>query len=562
MAAFTNTLSSLPNIIDVGDDIYSLVEDKSIKLAYKSRKQFIDTFGTDPETERLLRKYLYFKKTPKNKFKFASSEDKNKLITILKNRSKSLKNSIEFTSSTINHIVFNRFYLNIEQLIKDIENPSGTNVNADDETCIIAKKEIKEMSSDIKFQMILEMAWYLLHPDMVSSEVGCKWAKMIKELDRLYLGDIVAEIRKAQEEKGIEPSKNAFNYFKKINLETVAKKDNITNALQQAKKLAIDIQSESAAEDVKKRLTLLLNILEMKKYLSKDQDINEDRMKTIERSMITNPMKGGTPVDRALDKSLSMAMKPLFDYFKVVYDPIYTFLKESINKNNIIIPELTMLLYICNELNKIPIDDKSIRLYRITNVNKKLLEFINDIINKTKEHVGNFTKDKNYNIQAKKAIFNKQLFKLPKVRLTSLLGEAFLSPNAGYIDPDTFPYIQIFTMETNIKYHTNPPLNESINNVVKKFFDTNNIYILLSKSDNINIETPLNVYSDIDYNTIDVSKKTIDQPTLLDNYFKNKSKPDDPVYFKNLVDTSEYVVYNDAELALSIFIALEELMPK
>jgi hypothetical protein len=293
MAAFTNTLSSLPKIIDVGDDIYSLVEDKSIKLGYKSRNQFIDTFGRDPETERLLRKYLYFKKTPKNKFKFASVEDKNNLIIILKNRLKSLKNSIEFNSSIIKNIVFNRFYLNIEQLIKYIETPSSTSVNANNESCIIAKKEIKEMSSNVKFQMILEMAWYLLHPEMVPSEVGCKWAKMIKDLDRLYLGDIIKEIHQAQEKLSIEPSKNAFNYFKKINLETVAKKETITNALEQAKKLAIDTQSETAAEDVKKRLTLLLNILQMKKYLSKDQSIDEDRMKTIERSMITNPMKGG-----------------------------------------------------------------------------------------------------------------------------------------------------------------------------------------------------------------------------------------------------------------------------
>jgi hypothetical protein len=45
-----------------------------------------------------------------------------------------------------------------------------------------------------------------------------------------------------------------------------------------------------------------------------------------------------------------------------------------------------------------------------------------------------------------------------------------------------------------------------------------------------------------------------------ENYFNKNKEP--VMYLEKLVTITPYVVFNDAELALSIFIAFKELMPK
>jgi len=217
----------------------------------------------------------------KNKLVFDSPEDKPALLKILKDRANKLKSSTEFTSSTLKNQIFVKSYDNIIKIIQQLEGSGTTNIKVDDVACATAKKQVKDIEEDHKFQMILEMAWYLLHPDKVPAEVGCEWAKMIEKLDKLRLGDIVTEIRDAQTKSGIPPNKDAFNYFKKINLQTVAKSVTIENALEQAKKFATEIQDQSAVDKVKNRLKLLLDILEMKKYLANDLPVDEDRMKII-----------------------------------------------------------------------------------------------------------------------------------------------------------------------------------------------------------------------------------------------------------------------------------------
>jgi len=568
MTTFIDKYSYLPQTVDIGGDIYFLGPEKSIDLGFKSRKQFLDTFGS--KSEYLLRKYMFYSVKGKKNLVFDPPEDKAALLKILKDRATKLKSSKEFTSSTLKNQIFIKSYDNIIKIIQQLEGSGTTNIKVDDVACATLKTHVKDdISEDHKFQMILEMAWYLLHPDKVPAEVGCEWAKMIEKLDKLRLGDIITEIRDAQTKSGIPPNKDAFNYFKKINLQTVAKSVTIENALEQAKKFATEIQDESAIDKVKNRLRLLLNILEMKKYLANDLVIDEDRMKiistdeqsnTITRSMITNPMKGGSAA-KALNKPLGIAMKPLFDYFKVVYDPIYSFLQESIkeykttNKNKIIIPQLTTLLHICNNLSSSNGDIYGV--YRITMVDPELLQFINSMLNETSKHVTTFTNDKTKNT------FNKQLFKLPKVRLSSLPNKTFAPAldNSTYKDPDTLPYIQFFTMGTNINLMTKSILIEDRNNAIKDFYKEGNIYMVCTNSKNISEQIPINVY-DIDYSKVDINKNTYKIENLPENYFnKNKDTLSD-IYLENLLDIKPYVVYNDAELALSIFIAFKELMPQ
>lgn len=570
MTEFQDKFPDLSQTVDIGGDRYFTGKQKPIELGFKNRIHFLNAFGNNSETEYLLRKYMYYSLKDKKKLVFDTPEEKEKLLAILKKHVKQIKTNPLYNSPILKNTLIRRSCLNIEQLIQELEGSNTTNkeptrdffkfMDVDILPCTKAKKYIKQITDDHKFQMILEMAWYLLHPDKIPAEIECDWAKLIKKLDTLRLGDIVEEIRKA--DTSIEPSKNAFNYFKKINLQTVAKSDTIKNALDQAKKFATEIQDSNAKNEVKNRLKLLLNILEMKKYLANDLPIDEDKMKiissdaqsnTIQRSIITNPMRGGGTA-MALNKPLGIAMKPLYDYFKVMYDPIYSFLETSIqtypNKKDIIIPELTTLLHICNNLN--PSAENIYGVYRLSNVDSELLQFINTMIKTTREHISTIKNEETKNT------FNKQLFSLPKIRLSTITGVS----NSSSKNNTTLPCIQFFTMGTNINLMSKSNLKEDTNNAVKDFYKEGYIYIVCTKSENITENIPINVY-DIDYNTVDISGNSINIDNIPDNYFnKNKNILEGELYLENLVDITPYAVYNDAELALSIFIAFKELMPK
>lgn len=581
MTEFIDQFPNLPQVIDIGGERYFMGPQKPIEMGFKSRQDYINSFGIKPQTEYLLRRYMFFSLQAKRKLKFESPQDKTELITILKNRVKQLKASKEFTSSLLKNTIIQRSYINIERLIQELE---GTDYKEDTPfkmpdinilPCTKAKKYIKQIPENHLFQMILEIAWYLLHPDSVPSTIQCDWAKLIKQLDTLRLGDIVTSIQKAEEVGGIEPSKNVYNYFKKINLENVIKKNNLTNALDQAKDAALKIQDDTANKEIKDRLRTLLDILEIKKYLTDDIPTDNDRMKIIDvpttdkikKSMPSNPMSGGAT--KALDQPIGIAMKPMYDFFKGVYDPIYTLLDTSLTTysrssndiKKVVIPQLTTLLHICNNLN--PSDTiegglNTFGIYRITNVEKEVIDFINNMLSSTNVYVDKFPEDKDKNT------FNKQLFELPKVRLSSLLNK-FLNFNT-FKDPDTIPYIQFFTVGGNIELMAkdnfinpkNPEMSEPVFNAINEFFTKDDLYILCTKSENIKENIPMNMYQ-INYDEIDISQTGIKIDNLVANYF-NKNK-DPELYLEKLLTISPYIVFNDAELALSIFLLFKYLLP-
>lgn len=580
MTEFIDQFPNLPQVINIGGDKYFMGSQKPIELGFKSRKNYLSAFGDDRKTEYLLRKYMYYSLQAKRKLKFDTPEDKENLIDILKKRAKNLQNSNEFTSSTLKNTIIQRSFLNIQELIKQFEGPEYKGFelpkipDIDILPCTQAKKYIKQISPDAKFKLILEIAWYLLHPDKVPSQVECDWAKLIKQLDTLRIGDIVAEIRQAELNQGIILPTNPFNYFKKIDLKQVATANTINNALDRAKKFATEIEGENASSKMKERLKIILDILEMKKYLANDLQVDNDRMKIIDtdadankikKNMIMNPMSGGA--SKTLDKPLGVAMKPFFEYFKNVYDPIYTLIDDSLTSQSngsdktqkVVIPLLTTLLYICNNLNPSETNNSGANkygIYKVTNIDMTVIKFLNDMLGSTQKYIDQFQGD-----NTKKNIFNQQLFKLPKVRLTSLLNKTL---NSLAKNSDDMPYIQFFTVGGNMELMSQDELKkidkgDEVFNAINDFFTKDNIYIVCTKSGNISEDIPMNLY-EINYELIDIDQKGIKIDNILDNYFNKNKEP--AMYLEKLVKLTPYVVFNDAELALSIFIAFKELMPK
>ncbi len=556
MTDYIDPYPNLSKFIDVGGDRYFLGTDKEVELGYKSRIQYIQTFGGDKRTEYLLRKYLFL--GPQTNIQFTDKNEKNELILILKNRLKHLKSSSEISSSLLKNTRIQRIYINIQKLIQDLED-TGLQKKLPSK-CTPPEKTLTENQL---FQIIIEIAWYLLHPNDVPQDIQCEWNKIISKLDTLRIGDIISEIKSEQKDNNYKP----LNYFKRINLDTVVKKPTIQNALDIAKKMASHIESDEYNKLIKERLKSLLHLLEMKKYLDKSLSKNKNGMtvvtkngiEKIDRELISNPMSGGS-------LSLQQAMYPLFDYFKVMFNPVYDFLESTILQtdiNTIKIPNLLTILHICNNL--IPTDtnysgNHTYGVYRIDNVPDDILLYFKTQLQHTESFIQEFKEENQF-------IFKKQLFKLPKVRLSSLI-----SKNGGlatYSQQDSLPYIQFFILNENMtipdsdtffKRHKN--ITDKTYEAINEFFISNSLYIVCTDSDHIYEDIPLNVHT-IDYNLIDITKTLLQINNIPNNYFndykKKEIKPE--LFLDKVIDLKENTVFNDAELALSIFILLKQLMP-
>jgi hypothetical protein len=574
MAEFRDTFPDLAQVIDIGGDRYFMGPQKPIELGFKSRQDYLKAFGENQRTEYLLRKYMFMSSREKKKLIFDSTEDKAELIAILKRRAKQLEASKEFTSSYLKNTLIQRSYLAIQQLLQELEGAeyagegeAGGLVMPDILPCTKAKKYIKQIPDERLFTIILEIAWFLLHPDSVPEDIKCDWAKLVKGLDTLRLGDVIQKIKDAGGGGG---GGAAFNYFKKINLDTVARAPTIENAFQAAADAATKIESDNANDNMKARVKTLLDILTMKGYISGDFKNDKERMKIIDvpetadkikKQMIANPMTGGAT--KALDKSLGVAMGPLFDYFKVMFEPIYSLLESGIaqygrgatNIKKVILPQLTTLLHICNNLNPKETTEGGFNtygVYRITNVDSEIVAFIKSLLGSTATYVSG--------LPDKKAAytFNKQLFKLPKVRLSSLINRF----DTGFKNPDLIPYIQFFVVGENLimpDEGKRAEFEEGVQVALVDFFKPEDLYIVCTDSDRISENIPMNMYQ-IDYDSVGVGDSAIKIENLPENYFnKNKERGH---HLDGLMSLAEYIVFNDAELALSIFIALKELMPK
>ena len=578
MSDFRDPFPNLPQVVDIGNDRYFMGAQKPIELGFKDRADYIKSFSDNSRTEFLIRKYLYISLKGKKRLVFEDPKEKAELIAILQKRAKKIESSNEFTSSTLKNTLLQRSYLNIQRLIQELEGPDYKGFKFPSLPdislpCTKAKKYIRTIPENRLYQLILEIAWYLLHPDDVPEKVKCDWAKTIKQLDTLRIGDLV--INEKQNGNNVSPS----NYFKRINLSSVVKSKTLVNALDQAREMAQQIEGTTANDNMKERLQTLINILEIKKYLSDDLPVDKDRVKIIDvpaatsisNSLISNPMKGGAGAGagKALDKPLGIAMRPLFNYFKVVFDPVYSLLESSIDTyskktdiQKVMIPQLTTVLHICNNLNPSETTTSGLNtygVYRIKNVDETLITFMNNMIASTDTYVSSVGDD------AKRNIFNRQLFHLPKVRLSSLLNK-FVDPTK-YSDPDSIPYIQLFTVGGNLRLiekdkfmnSTKPEMTEEVFKAVNEFFAPTDLYILCTKSDNVKENIPMNMY-EIDYDNVDVGETGIQIDNISNNYFNKNKKPE--LYLENLVTLLPYVVFNDAELALSILILFKELMPK
>lgn len=590
-------LPNLPMVVDVGGDRYHM-GNRHLNLGYNNYHDFVKTFGNDRETERILRQYLYLRMGETAGIEFHGDEgkkDKSKLVAILKKRLSQLKQNKDFTSSQLNKQKLQRIYTNIQKILLDVGDAEMM-ANTISEECKKDKEALVDLSADRDkiFQLILEMTWYLFHPDKVPKDVECDWAKMVKKLEMMSVGDLVKSIKESDGAATV--GNNSFNYFKKIRLNEVAQKETLPNALEEAKKMVIEVEEETSNEKAKMMVPKLLQLLQTKRILqSADPDnLGEQAIAKVDKWIMKNPFpplskkvtivapnnaqQGGAGLTSEfiqLRKSMYSAMAPLFDHFRIMYDPIYTMLEKDITfkkEESINITHPIILLHLCTQLQKTVAKEGAYQygIYRIRNVPADLLQFIKTRLNRTANYVGTMQED------TMKKQFQQQLFNLPNVRLSSLLTD---TRNTAYKDPRSLPYLQFFVMGTNFTFP--PEYAEFINgkdiveedkkkvyDSMKGLFKKEDLYIVCTSAESggllgadVNSSSkniPMKNY-EIEYRTVNPAQTGF-TGTPPANYFNDAKKT--ALYFEQMVKQKPYVIYNNAELALSILIAFKEHMPK
>jgi hypothetical protein len=221
-------------------------------------------------------------------------------------------------------------------------------------------------------------------------------------------------------------------------------------------------------------------------------------------------------------------------------------IRSHVKKRKILEP-LLILLHISNYF--VGSRKDSYGIYRIRNTNKLLNPFITTQLQCSMSRIKKMS-----SVKRKKCL--ETIHQLSPIRVSSLPKRNAV-PSIKKESP--LPTVQYITLDGNL---TIPPFErfyrkgsesekESTFQAITDFFTKDDIYMVYSSSE----EIPMNLY-EIDYSTVDTKDTHIPIITH-DSYFT--SHPHDLQSFAPLVENA---IYTNAELVLSIFIALKEKRSK
>jgi hypothetical protein len=610
-------------VVDIGEDIYNLDDSQSsILLAYGNLKAFQNAFDNTPRTKYLIRKYLPFVFNKDDlSFEFKDGEaEKNDLVGILHARLKKLKSSIEATRSTnyLKDSKFRRYYDNILKLIEKIRN-EDTSESDKPEKSEKCKKDLeytKKLSKirngspeskeneEKMFKIMIGIAWYLLNPNKVPDKIQCEWASIIQSLDTFTIGNIIQEIQAMKKDDNDTTLSQPLNYFKRM---TLSKLKGVSSSKKVGEKVKDMVLEENTTQQMKDYLVRILKLLKMKEYLVQPFNNSNNpvikvaaaadaEIQTLERQMITNPLSeivkddekypiSENPVIKPImsggwDNTLSLKtmMMPLFNYFKMMYDPIYTFLDDDISRVKVkynIIPELLQVLHLTNKIKENIPDKSNYGIYKIKNVSKNLCDFIDKRLNAMKDHVDSIRdSDLKGRFIDNKQRFIKQLAKLPTMQIVSSV------PTKTTLSPS---YLQFLRVGENIDIPDKnqfidptkkPPTPKEMYEAITEFFTKDALYILCTTSSGeVKKEfsatfseipiTPMKLF-EVDLNLVNITLPDLPKiDTLPNNYFtKYPEIAKNPDFaLTKIIPLNLTRQYNNSELALSILILFKEKMP-
>jgi hypothetical protein len=260
-------------------------------------------------------------------------------------------------------------------------------------------------------------------------------------------------------------------------------------------------EDDDAYKTIQERIESLSIVLELKQYLDKT----------------STSRKGSTST---FDKKLSKSMLPLFDYFGVVFDPIYSFLEGANGPlKGDLVSQLLTLLTCCKSIYK-----NGEGVYRITNVDSDVYDFLCEQMHHTKDKIESLDTEA-------QTTFLHHIESLPKV-IHDIPSTASANP------------IRFFMVNENMTLPFKRKRSKALYDATTAFFKKGDIYLVLSDS----MHCPMTTY-EMDF---------VNPDTIVDHSFMKKGE----FFFDELVTLKESILYTDSELALSIFIAFKDLLPK
>jgi hypothetical protein len=551
----------LPEYVDIGGECFAVTDTmeppsseevdsnntNTYDLVCKSKREFQNTFSDiikeHPNTVQLFRKYLPY---GKKQLEGILNSEKEELKEIIEARRNMLKNSIEHSNQTVKSIQFIRYYDNLNLLLKSIDNVRK------DSSAEELQKRIRNLSKDRIFYILLEMAWKLLHPDEIQSGTEDTWMALLDSIKSLSLGDIVETINGIK-----DPSRN-----KRIDIEQV----------QKATKINYVLSPPDDVDELRDRLKAILQILATKKYLKmpiptnkKDPIINDSTLKhlsnSIQGSMIPTKTVGGS---KALSGgSLYETMGPYYDFFEKKYEPITSVLSKAPMDESIFLNTLSQFLFICEKIASRSPPDHGI--YRITNLDESVLSYLRSQLGA----IRGYLTDPSTSDEQKEA-YIAAVDLIPVVSITSLLNK--FGKSGHYIDPKKLPRLQIMMVGYNMDHFpTKEDISlggdanvgdypkEKIYEATQKFFTKDSVYLVCTDSDSVHHHIPMNLF-EIDDMYVDVVKNAMTINEVKDNYFNKYKKP--AIYLETVMKIETDTTYPYAMLALSMFMASRELLPK
>ena len=569
-------MTTLSDYVDIGGECFNVTgttdvpplatetnKTKTYDLVCKSTDVFYKTFGTIlkeiPDALRLIRSYLPYQQP---QLQGIQVREKKPLKDFITKRMASLGESVQHSNNSINQMQFRKYHRNLQQLLDDIDVASATTPTT----------SVPDLQNRIKdkfpknrvYYVLMELAWYLLHPTEIKSNSD-SWMKLIDTVETLDLGALVKSIHKTDQ------------HTMRVDVDRV---ENAT-ALGEA------LSPPDDAGELKKRLESILQLFVVRKYLraplqqnAKGPIVNDDTLGVLESSL-PRPMKGGanstnsmnvTPINNKSaanstnsknavsnsfqinSESVANMMKPFYDFFKEKYDPITSILSKHPLPDGLSLASLSKLLFICQKIiSQSPIQHG---IYRITNMDPAIIEFLRiqlgsvqayvDDANRTDEEIKSFTDEAGI---------------VPVVSIKSLLNR--FGKSGHYTDPETLPTVRIMIKGINLEPSTKEieierdDLKEMFHKAVDDFFTDQAIYLVCNEA--ASTQTPMNVF-EVDYEDVNVSKNTWTLDVLEMNYFNKYKEPS--MDLETAMDVKSNIVYNHGMLALSMFIASEELLPK
>jgi hypothetical protein len=523
------------DVINVGGIQYTLNSEKQgINYLFRSYPDFITTFQNVAERsnvplpliQKLFQKYMRVEPFRTQDFGAIPANDKIKLKKIFDAYLQYLKNSKEMSGNSIVSIMIDRTYYNIKEILESI-NKGPEDFSKMSVSCQESKKILIDLDDNRRKQMILEFAWLLQHPDKIHSKEGCDWAEMVSQLADIQLTDMTSQLPKQNTKKQPQAAQ------KEADEKEADEKEDEADIIQYQKTA---IKQEGGG--MSSRIKALLTVLHVAKMGKKP----------------FTQIGGGSTTDDFYDvlhKKLSLALLPLFDFIKSMYQPVYGMLESCMIRSHVkkrkILEPLLVLLHISNHFAASRKD--SYGIYRIRNGRKDLVHFITTQLQCSAARI-----KKMKPIKRKKCLESiKQLFpiivtSLPKRKVVSSIKKAPPLPTVQYITLDgnlTIPPFERFYRKGSESE------KESTFQAMTDFFTKDDIYMVYSPSE----EIPMKLY-EIDFSSVDTMDTYIPVITH-DSYFT--SHPHDLQQFAPLVENA---IYTNAELVLSIFIALKEKRSK